>query len=145
MDKPSLRITRVIKASSERVFGAWTSSEALRAWHCPEGFTVSGADCDARIGGRYAVSMVAPDGSNHRAAGQYLEVTPFTKLSFTWSWEVGGDPADGSQVTVSLRALGQDITELTLFHERLEDEDSMRNHMGGWTGALNNLERYVTE
>lgn len=105
--------------------------------------TVSHAECNPTVGGRYLVNMVAADGSEHRAIGSYLEVSPYTKLAFTWDWEVGGDPATGSQVTVTLRDLGNDGTELTLLHERLSDVASRDGHMGGWTSALENLEAHL--
>jgi uncharacterized protein YndB with AHSA1/START domain len=106
--------------------------------------TVSHVECNPIVGGRYSINMVAQDGSEHRAVGCYIEVSPYSKLSFTWDWEVGGDPAEGSQVTVLLKEFDQDNTELTLIHERLFDATSRDGHIGGWTGALTNLENYLT-
>ena len=143
MIKPSLKITRVFRASTKRIYEAWTSATELKSWHCPQDMTISKTECDPSIGGRYSITMLAPDGSQHRAAGSYLELTPYSKISFTWEWEVGGDPANGSQVTIELRDLGDYTTELTLFHERLENEEAKDAHHGGWSSAFNNLEQHI--
>ena len=115
------------------------------AWHCPEGMTVTYAKSDPQVGGKYVVNMVEPDGSEHRAVGTYLEVSRYDKLAFTWDWEVGGDPAKGSQVTVTFKELDSNRTEMTLYHERISTKSSRDGHIGGWTGALNNLEHLLSQ
>jgi len=141
----SLEIKRVIRASAQRVYDAWTTAEELKAWHCPAGMTVSHAQCDARIGGRYSVNMVGPDGQNHRAVGEYLELIPAEKIVFSWDWEIGGGGGSDTRVTVLLKALNDAESELTLIHERFDDEAIRLDHQGGWAGALDYLERHLLE
>ena len=139
----SLEIKRVFQASTQRVYEAWTQADQLKAWHCPAGMTVSFAQCDPKVGGRYVVNMVDADGQDHRAAGEYIELVPASKIVLTWNWEIGGGGAGEMLVTVLLKSISADRSEITLIHERLEDDASRLDHMGGWTGALDHLEDHL--
>jgi uncharacterized protein YndB with AHSA1/START domain len=67
--------------------------------------------------------------------GEYLEVTPPRRLSFTWrSPYTGPEP---SVVTVELRP-GDEGTELVLSHKRLP-RDQVEPHAGGWGRMLDRL------
>lgn len=145
MPELSLEIKRVLKASTKRIYDAWTTADELRAWHCPAGMTVSHAQCDPRVGGRYMVNMVDPNGGTHRAVGKYLELVPTTKIVFSWDWEVGGGGGADTRVTILLKWLTDEESELTLIHERFDDEAIRLDHQGGWTGALNYLERHLSD
>ena len=141
----SLELTKTLKATPDRVFRAWTSAEELHAWHCPAGYEVGLAECDPREGGSYRISMIAPDGSVHIVGGTYIELTKPSQLRMTWAWEVGGDPAHGSVLTIKLTENPSGGTDLLLRHDDLETEESLQNHIGGWTGALNNLADFVSQ
>ena len=143
MTRTSLELTRVFNADPERVFRAWTSAEELMRWHCPTGFTLTEARCDARPGGEYSVTMVDPDGGEHCVAGTYLDVSPHDYLRMTWEWRTGGDPARGSVLSVNIRPLEDGRSQLTLRHDNLEDEASKDSHTVGWMGALDNLTIYL--
>jgi uncharacterized protein YndB with AHSA1/START domain len=140
----SLEITRVVRASAQRVYEAWTHADQLKAWHCPEGMTISHTQCDARVGGRYVVNMVDTEGRDHRAVGEYLELVPASRIVLTWDWEVGGGGGTDTRVTVLLRSLAENESEITLIHERFDNEPCRLDHIGGWTGALNSLKRYLS-
>jgi len=141
----SLEIKRVMPASVERVYEAWTNAEELQAWHCPDGMTVSDAQCDASVGGRYSINMVDRDGRNHRAVGRYLELVPSEKIVFSWDWELGGGGGVDTRVTVLLKSLGTSKSEITLIHERFDSEAIRLDHEGGWNGALNYLEHHLQD
>ena len=53
--------------------------------------------------------------------------------------EGGADPGE-SRLSFDLRAV-EGGTELTLTHARLHDEESRASHEGGWSGALDKLEK----
>jgi len=52
-----LEMTRVIKASKQRVFDAWTRPEFVRQWFGPEGKACSLAETDPRVGGAYTLEL----------------------------------------------------------------------------------------
>src|SRR4051812_8351022 len=84
----AVEITRRYDAPPERVWQAWTDPRALSSWFGPAGVqSVTQADLDPRPGGRYTIAFTTPDGEENRVSGQYEEVAPHRRLSFTWAWQ----------------------------------------------------------
>ena len=54
------RTSRVIKASREALYQAFTDPEALAAWMAPEGMTGKVHEFDGRVGGGYSMSLFYP-------------------------------------------------------------------------------------
>ena len=140
-DKPSLTLTREYAAPPERIWRAWTDAKALKQWWCPPGESVSAAELDVRVGGRFRICFGGADGNAHECAGTYQEVARPSKLVFTWSWP-RTTPERESLVTVLFKAKGRG-TELVFRHERFFDEKARDDHKRGWTGLLEGLERYL--
>lgn len=135
--RPSLTLTRRIKAAPAKVFRAWIDPEILARWWQPGGATLLAAEIDARVGGRYRIVARTPDGEEHDVRGVYQEVVPDRRLVFTWAWR--STPERESLVTVELAAEGAD-TLLTLTHERFFDAAARDRHRGGWESVLGRLE-----
>ena len=134
----TLRLTRVIPATPEEVFRAWTDADEMKEWYCPEGGTVAEAESDPTVGGRYKVAMKMPDGV-HVAYGVYREIDPPRRIAFTWQWEGGDGPKEGETlVTIELRPKGE-ATELVLTHEGFATADARDGHEQGWASALGKL------
>ncbi len=139
--KPSLTLKRRIKAPPAKVFAAWTDPEKVKGWMGPGEIKAVSAECDVRVGGRYHWVMQSPAGEIHDVGGVYREVVPNEKLVFTWAWKTM--PERESLVTVLLKPDG-DGTLLTLTHEQFFDTDARDRHQGGWTGALDKMEKYFS-
>jgi uncharacterized protein YndB with AHSA1/START domain len=60
--KPSLTISRRLKAPPAKVFGAWTDASQIMQWFGPENAEMLEVDTDARIGGPYRMRFRTPDG-----------------------------------------------------------------------------------
>jgi uncharacterized protein YndB with AHSA1/START domain len=136
--KPSLTLRRRLKAPPAKVFAAWTDPEKVKRWMGPGDITVVRVESDPRVGGRYSWHMKTPAGENHDVAGVYREVVANEKLVFTWAWQ--STPERESLVTVLIKPDG-DGSLLTLTHEQFFDEAARDRHQGGWTGALDKLEK----
>ncbi|WML42984.1 SRPBCC domain-containing protein [Neobacillus sp. PS3-40] len=82
MDQFELVITHTFDAKQELVFKAWTTSEDLKQWWGPKGFTMSISKSDLRPGGVFHYSQKSPDG--HEMWGKLLfrEIVAPTKLVF---------------------------------------------------------------
>jgi glutathione S-transferase len=65
---------RTIRASASRLFDAWTQPEQLRAWWGPRPVTCAGAEVDLRVGGRYRIDNVLPDGQMLTIEGEFQVV-----------------------------------------------------------------------
>ncbi len=134
----TLQITRVIPATPQRVFEAWTDPLVLADWFAPEDqFTTIVHALELRIGGRYRIEMVHPTGKPHTAIGVYREIVPGARLAFTWKWEE--NPAmDDTLVTLEFRPRGEE-TELVLTHSLFLTADTRDHHSKGWNGMMPRL------
>jgi uncharacterized protein YndB with AHSA1/START domain len=136
--KPSLTLKRRLKAPPAKVFAAWTDPEKVKVWMGPGEIKALRVETDLRVGGRYRWVMKSPDGEEHDVSGVYREVVPNQKLVFTWAWK--STPERESLVTVEIKPDG-DGSLLTLTHEQFFDADARDRHQGGWTGALDKMEK----
>ena len=71
----ALRLVRTVAASPERVFEAWTTSEQMKLWTCPDPTARVDVEIDLRVGGRYSIRMDV-EGGPFIARGTYREVDP---------------------------------------------------------------------
>lgn len=137
--KPSLTLVRRLRGSPAKVYAAWTDPAVMAQWFGPHQCTITHAEADVRVGGRFRVIMAERDGTDvHNVSGVYREVEPERKLVFTWAWIT--TPERESLVTVSLRPV-EDGVELTLHHAQFFDEAARDGHNGGWSQSLDKLER----
>ncbi len=77
---PPLKLSRVFHARRETVFKAWSSAEHVKRWFSPETFTVSDANVQPHVGGRFEICMRSPTGEEHWIRGMFVEVVPNTRL-----------------------------------------------------------------
>jgi len=142
MDTPvtCLELIRILPATPEEVFAAWTRPELLGRWFAPPPLVPGRVSADARAGGRFQVEMLRPQGKAAVVGGEYEELRPPERLVFTWEFEEM--PETRSRVTVLLRSSGGG-TQLTLRHERLPDARQLARHREGWEGCLAALETFL--
>ena len=81
-DSPTARVKRILDATPEEVFDAWTDPEQARQWMCPGGSTVSDLTLEARVGGRLRLLMHV-DGKDFVHLGEFLDVERPRRLIFT--------------------------------------------------------------
>jgi len=140
-EKPFLNLRRRYPVSPEKLWRAWTDPEAIKRWFGPANEPVSLAELDVRVGGRYRIVFGGADGNAHEAAGEYKEVVPNRRLSFTWTWP-RSTPERVSVVTIVFKAAGSG-TELDFRHEQFHDETVRDNHKRGWSGTLEKLAEFL--
>lgn len=136
-----LRMTRVLRADVRRVFDAWSRAEALSLWLFCRPTWKAKATNDFRVGGRYRLEMTNADGTSAVVVGEYVEIDPPHRLTFTWSSD-SRVPVTNSLVTVVLKALGES-TELQLTHSLDPESAPGRAHADGWAAAFEALETYL--
>ena len=135
---PRLEIKRSFAAPRERVFSAWCEPEQIRQWFGPEGCHVSNLSIDLKVGGKYRLVISSPEG-DFAVAGVYREITPPSKIVYTWQWENDPDYVERETlVTVDFADLGGS-TEISLTHENLPSVESAGRHEHGWTGTFEKL------
>ena len=149
-DDATLIIKRLLNATPELAFQAWTLPEHIRHWMRPEpGMEVPLAVMDLRVGGRFRIQMRKPDGEFFTAAGEIREVKPPERLVYTWDWEKDGSGTEfgelegkPSLITVEFIKRGRQ-TEFVLTHTRFATMESRDNHAHGWSNAVDSLAKYV--
>jgi uncharacterized protein YndB with AHSA1/START domain len=142
MQKPSLTMTRRLKAPPASVFDAFTNPEKLAMWFGfgePKDKVI---EIDAKVGGAYHFGFPSPTGDRNDVMGMFREVSPVDRLVFSWHWK--STPERESQVTVELAPDGEG-TLLTLLHEHFYDEAACENHKMGWGHGLDQLQTFVEE
>jgi glutathione S-transferase len=128
----------LIQADPAKVFEAWTDPKQLNLWSAPEPMEVE-AEVDLRVGGRYRILMKGSDGGVFTAVGEYREIDPPHRISYTWQWEEERNDYYDTLVTVEF--LDRDgATEVVLVHELFPDAEIAGKHTEGWTSCLNRLE-----
>lgn len=138
-----LEMTRFIRAPREKVFEAFTDEAAMAAWHCPRGLHVGEVSADARVGGRYCITMVTRDGVVHGSAGIYQVIERPSFLAYTWTWDGEGDVAARTtliEVTLTEKDGG---TQLHMRHTGFPDAAVRDDHSQGWTSVFNRLVDYL--
>ena len=90
-----LVITRTFRAPARILFDAWTRPEHVRRWWAPASMGVNMASCEAdlRPGGSYRYLLQPPGPETIAFAGEYVELTPHTRLVYTSRFEPFPDPA----------------------------------------------------
>ena len=128
---PFLTLKRHLKAPPRLVWAAWTDPSMIVRWWGPTGARTLKAEADPRLGGRYHIVFVTPDGEQHDVSGVYCEVLVEQRLAFTWMW-----------ITLPDR---ESLVTLTLIHEKFYDEAARDRHRQGWSGALDSLENFINQ
>lgn len=143
LESPSkfmVRLQRLLPASPQAVFEAWTDPESLQQWFCPGTVSATRVELDVRVGGHFRIVM-RDETKDLVHAGTYREIDPPQRLVFTW--RSSGTYDQETLVTVELHPRGNN-TELVLTHERLPNASSAGKHEEGWQEVVRKLEVYLS-
>ncbi len=66
--------SRIINASRELVYRAWTDPNHLKNWWGPAGFTNTFNEFDLRVGGRWSFIMHGPDKGNYANECEFIKI-----------------------------------------------------------------------
>jgi len=143
-----LEVQRRFSVGRDALFHAWTDPEALQAWFGPKGVETRRVEVDLRVGGKFHIEMVTPDGGVIVHHGLYEEIVPSEKLVFTWLLQdqvcegSAGEHAE-TRVTIRFGIVDGDTTELLLLHEGLPTQKARDGHAFGWNSCFDCLDRHV--
>ena len=136
----SLTIKRVLKATQQEVFDAWTNPDKMRMWLSPENLTVKDATSENKVGGAYMVAMHdATKDQIHKATGVFKSFEEGKSFSATWNWEgMNGE----TLLSIDLKPVSDTQTEITLTHSGFPVQEAADEHEKGWESTLNNFEKH---
>ena len=131
----TVRLHRVLKASSERVYRAFLDADAMAKWLPPNGFTGKVHHMEAKIGGSYRMSFTNfTTGHSHSFGGEYLELVPHERIRYTAKFDDPNLPGV-MQTTVSLRAVFCGV-ELSVVQEGIPEVIPPEACYLGWQESL---------
>lgn len=97
-----LILTRIIDASRENVFKAWTDPALLKQWFAPLPWTTTVVETDVRPGGSSLFVMRGPDGNEFPNRGVYLDVVKNERLVFTDAFTRAWEPSEKPFMVVAV-------------------------------------------
>ncbi|WP_168204258.1 SRPBCC family protein [Aliikangiella coralliicola] len=166
----NLIVRRIIPASAERLFDAWTQPELLTQWWGPENVECPDAEVDLKVGGNYRIANQMDDGNLLWIYGQFETIERPHKLVYTWciadersnnkknnseassetsnetvhsdGLEHSESKAKAERVTVHFKPLVQS-TEVIVIHEQIATNAIKESHTIGWNGCLDGLANFT--
>jgi uncharacterized protein YndB with AHSA1/START domain len=137
----TLVVRKIIQATPERLFMAWTQPEQLKKWWGPKSVACVDAEVDLRVGGRYRIANKFPDGNLVWITGEFQIIEPPRKLVYTW--RIGPESQPAELVTVSFEPRATGGTEVIVIHERIPNKIARDTHEQGWFGCLDGLAKFL--
>lgn len=126
----------------ERVWRAWTQPDQLPRWFRPyDNVVMEIVRFDFQEGGDYAYCFTWPE-SKFLLEGRFLSVQPPQCLIFTWKpLPPDVDAGKDTMVSVFLRSISDNETEVEVRHTLFPDETMRQRHEGCWSATLDQLGR----
>ena len=100
MSTNTIRLHRVVRASPEKVYRAFTDADALCRWMPPFGFTGKMHHFEPKVGGSFKMSFTNfTTSKGHSFGGNFLEMVPGERLRYTDKFD---DPNLPGEITVNV-------------------------------------------
>jgi len=142
MSDNKVSLHRVVKATPEKLYRAFTEADAMASWLPPYGFLCTVHHMDARVGGTYRMSFKNfTTGNSHSFGGEYVELKPNEFLKYTDQFE---NPAMPGVMTTTIWLQKTMIgTELKIEQEGIPDMIPVEMCYLGWQESLEKLAKLV--
>jgi uncharacterized protein YndB with AHSA1/START domain len=135
-------ITREFAAPRHLVYRAWTTPELIKRWWSANRGTVTVAEVDLRVGGRWRYVMVANGGFEVGFHGEYREIVPNERIVSTEVFE-GAPDAEALDTLTLTEHDGRTTLRILVEHASKEHRDAHVNSgmEDGLQDALDLLEQ----
>ena len=142
MANNSVSLHRVLKTTPEKVFRAFTESNAIASWLPPWGFICTVHEMNVKVGGTFRMSFQNfTTGNSHSFGGNYLEIKPNEFLKYTDKFD---DPAlPGEMITSVWFKKVSAGTEIKISQEGIPDVIPADMCYLGWQESLEKLAKLV--
>jgi len=143
MANNSVSLHKVLKASPEKVYRAFTDPSAMAAWLPPYGFLCTVHEMDPKVGGKYRMSFQNfSTGNAHSFGGKYLELKPNEFLKYTDQFD---DPNLPGEMMTSVWLQKVSVgTEIKIVQEGIPAVIPVEMCYLGWQESLEKL-TYLVE
>ncbi|UAY50945.1 SRPBCC family protein [Ferruginibacter albus] len=142
MSNHTVTLHRVLSASPEKVYRAFTTPGAFLAWLPPYGFFAEVQQMDFRVGGRYKMSFTNfSTGSKQSFGGEYLEIKPNEFIKYIDKFDDPNLPGEmNTSVWFKKVSVG---TELKIIQEGIPEAIPVEACYLGWQESLEKLKKLV--
>jgi uncharacterized protein YndB with AHSA1/START domain len=142
MANNSVSLHKVLKASPEKVYRAFTDPSAMAAWLPPYGFLCTVHEMDPKVGGKYRMSFQNfSTGKAHSFGGKYLEIRPNEFLNYTDQFD---DPNLPGEMMTSVWLQKVSVgTEIKIVQEGIPAVIPVEMCYLGWQESLEKLTNLV--
>ena len=82
LDSQEIISSRIINATREKVFRAFSDPDHLKNWWGPKGFKNTFSEFDLRPGGNWRFVMHGPDGTDYPNQSLFLEIVDAERIVF---------------------------------------------------------------
>ncbi|MFN8619824.1 MAG: SRPBCC domain-containing protein [Chloroflexota bacterium] len=130
-------VERIVPATPERTWHAFTDPRELSAWFWPPGFATE-ALLEPRAGGRLRIASAPADMA---VEGEVRTAIAPTLLRLTWRW-AGEDLT--TEVAIELLPHGGD-TRLVVDHRGFPTDAMAVEHAQGWSDCLDRLAPHLAD
>lgn len=144
-----LVLERIIDATPETVFRAYTDPDLLGQWFVPKPWRISDIVIEPKAGGRFNFVMHGPDGERVPNSGVFLDIVPNRRListdAFTSDWRPAGQPFMVAHIELEPTDDGRTRYHATARHwtrEAMEQHVAMGFHKG-WGQTADQLNELV--
>ena len=138
----SVTLHRVVKATPEKLYRAFTEANALAAWLPPYGYLGVVHEIDVRAGGKYKMSFINfSTGNGHSFGGNYIELKPNEFLKYTDKFD---DPNLPGEMITSVWLTKVSVgTDLKVIQEGIPSVIPAEMCYLGWQESLDKLIKLV--
>ncbi|TXI91639.1 MAG: polyketide cyclase [Neisseriales bacterium] len=138
----TVKLHRVLKTTPEKIYRAFLEPDALIKWIPPYGFTARTEHLDARVGGTFRMSFTNfSTGHSHSFGGEYLELLPFERISYTDKFD---DPNLSGEIVVVIELKKVSCgTEINIEQSGIPDLIPVEMCYLGWQESLLQLANLV--
>lgn len=142
MSSNKVTLHRVLTASPEKVFRAFSQEDTMASWLPPHGFTCKVHHMDFKIGGTYSMSFTNfTTGNKHSFGGSYLQIKPDAFIQYTDKFDDPGLP--GEMITTIRLAQVSCGTDLQIVQEGIPEAIPAEMCYLGWQESLEKLKKLV--
>jgi uncharacterized protein YndB with AHSA1/START domain len=142
MPDNSVSLHRVLKASPEKIYRAFTESNVIATWLPPYGFLCTVHEMNVKVDGTFRMSFHNfSTGNGHSFGGKYLEIKPNEFLKYTDEFD---DPNLPGEMITSIWLQKVSVgTDIKIVQENIPSAIPVEMCYLGWQESLEKLTKLV--
>ncbi len=142
MANNSVSLHRIIKASPEKVFRAFSDPVAHATWLPPYGFVCTVQQMDFKAGGKFKMTFINfSTGNSHSFGGEYLEIKTNELIKNQDRFDDPNMPGEMTTTVTLKKVIGG--TEMKVLQEGIPEVIPIEMCYLGWQESLEKLMKLV--